>query len=85
MPQLKNLKEPICKKQTIGLIGAGGHSKVIQDLIFAHADYSLCAVLDDQFEETVTQSGILYGPISMSGLTERDNASYEMADCDRTK
>ncbi|PGC61613.1 MULTISPECIES: acetyltransferase [Bacillus] len=66
MPQLKNLKEPICKKQTIGLIGAGGHSKVIQDLIFAHADYSLYAVLDDHFEEAVTQSGILYGPISMS-------------------
>ncbi|KPN14635.1 acetyltransferase [Bacillus australimaris] len=66
MPQLKNSKEPICNEQTIGLIGAGGHSKVIQDLIFAHPDYSLCAVLDDQFEETVTQSGILYGPISMS-------------------
>ncbi|MGF9724233.1 acetyltransferase [Bacillus safensis] len=66
MPQLKNSKELICKKQTIGLIGAGGHSKVIQDLIFAHSDYSLCAVLDDQFEEVVTQSGILYGPISKS-------------------
>ncbi|MFS3914921.1 acetyltransferase [Bacillus australimaris] len=66
MPQLKNSKEPICNEQTIGLIGAGGHSKVIQDLIFAHPDYSLCAVLDDQFEETVTQSGILYGPIAMS-------------------
>ncbi|MGG1698308.1 acetyltransferase [Bacillus zhangzhouensis] len=66
MPQLKNSKEPICNQQTIGVIGAGGHSKVIQDLVFAHPDYSLCAVLDDQFEETVTQSGILYGPISMS-------------------
>ena len=57
MPQLKNSKEPIYKKKTIGLIGAGGHSKSHQDLIFAHADYSLCAVLDDQFEEAVTQSG----------------------------
>lgn len=66
MLQLKNSKEPICDKQTIGLIVLGGHSKVIQDVIFAHSDYSLCAVLDDQFEETVTQGGILYGPISMS-------------------
>lgn len=51
MPQLKNSKEPICKEQPIGLIGAGGHSKVIQEMIVAHPDYSLCAVLDDQFEE----------------------------------
>ncbi|WP_144531772.1 acetyltransferase [Bacillus pumilus] len=65
MPQLKNLKEPICKEQPIGLIGAGGHSKVIQDMIASHPDYSLCAVLDDQFEETTTKSSILYGPISM--------------------
>ncbi|MEI4789363.1 acetyltransferase [Bacillus sp. FJAT-53060] len=72
MQQLKNSKEPILNQQTIGLIGAGGHSKVIQDLIFAHPDYSLCVVLDDQFEEAVTQNGILYGPISMSEQLSED-------------
>ncbi|MBN6743374.1 hypothetical protein JKG47_23535, partial [Acidithiobacillus sp. MC6.1] len=56
MPQLKNSKEPICKEQPIGLIGAGGHNKVIQEMIAAHPDYSLCAVLDDQFEETTTKN-----------------------------
>lgn len=66
MQQLKNSKELIRKEQPIGLIGAGGHSKVIQELIFLHPEYSLCAVLDDRFEEADPQTGILYGPISMS-------------------
>lgn len=66
MQQLKSSKELTYNQQVIGLIGAGGHSKVIQDLIFAHPDYTLCAVLDDQFEEVATENDILYGPISMS-------------------
>ncbi|MDM5299511.1 acetyltransferase [Bacillus pumilus] len=66
MQHLKNLKELAHNQQAIILIGAGGHSKVIQDVIAAHPDYTLCAILDDQFDETFTKRGILYGPISMN-------------------
>ncbi|MFS0655139.1 acetyltransferase [Bacillus sp. 179-C3.3 HS] len=66
MLQQKNLKEPIRNQQAIVIIGAGGHSKVIQDLIFVHPDYTLYAILDDRFEAETTQKGILYGPISMA-------------------
>ncbi|QGX64681.1 acetyltransferase [Bacillus sp. ms-22] len=72
MQQPKNSKGSIRKAQPIGLIGAGGHSKVIQDLIFSHPDYSLCTVLDDQFAQAVTQSGILYAPISMSQMLREE-------------
>ena len=49
--------------EKIVLIGNGGHSKVIRELIEAEKRYKLFAVLDDQFL-SVMEKDILYAPIS---------------------
>ena len=49
--------------EKIVLIGNGGHSKVIRDLILAANHFELFAILDDQFEE-ITKKEIIYAPIS---------------------
>ncbi|OOE00239.1 acetyltransferase [Anoxybacillus kestanbolensis] len=48
----------------IVVIGEGGHSKVVQDLISSSECYQIIAILDDKYEEMVEKNGILYGPIS---------------------
>ncbi|MFJ5964522.1 acetyltransferase [Bacillus sp. NPDC093026] len=72
MQQLKNLKAQTHNPQKIVLIGAGGHSKVIQDLILSHSDHTLVAILDDQYEGTITRNDILYGPVSISQQLRED-------------
>jgi len=49
--------------EKIVLIGNGGHSKVIRDLIEAENRYKLIAVFDDQFS-SVMETDMLYAPIS---------------------
>lgn len=49
--------------EKIVLIGNGGHSKVIRELIEADDRYKLFAVFDDQFS-SVMETDILYAPIS---------------------
>jgi acetyltransferase EpsM len=49
----------------IVIIGEGGHSKVIQDIIFAIGSYQIVAILDDKYKDVHDQDGILYGPISV--------------------
>ena len=49
--------------EKIVLIGNGGHSKVIQDLILVGNHFQLFAILDDQFKE-ITSNGIIYAPVS---------------------
>ncbi|WP_226581091.1 acetyltransferase [Halobacillus litoralis] len=46
------------------VIGNGGHSKVIQDLITSYSDLTISAILDDRFQETVEVKGIIKGPLS---------------------
>jgi acetyltransferase EpsM len=46
------------------VIGQGGHSKVVQDIIALSQDYKLFAILDDKYRETWKSNGILYGPVS---------------------
>lgn len=60
-------------KQII-LIGAGGHSKVIQDIVQQSDDMTLSAILDDKHEETIIKNGITYGPISF--LNEIEQAKF---------
>jgi acetyltransferase EpsM len=45
------------------LIGAGGHSKVIQDCIVAQGIYSIIGILDDRFEDPFEENGWMYGPL----------------------
>ncbi|MEM1502845.1 acetyltransferase [Domibacillus sp. 8LH] len=49
--------------QKIVVIGHGGHSKVVQDVIRSLDDYELIAILDDQYTSISCQDGILFGPV----------------------
>lgn len=44
----------------IVLIGDGGHSKVIQDIIHANQDLSLTAILDSKYSESIEKDEIKY-------------------------
>jgi acetyltransferase EpsM len=57
----------------IVVIGEGGHSKIIQDIIAAVNTYKIVAILDDKYEDVQEREGILYGPISaVSSITNED-------------
>ncbi|MFC0216473.1 acetyltransferase [Paenibacillus chartarius] len=57
----------------IAVVGAGGHSKVICDMI-ASKGYQVRALLDDRFAEVAEQNGVWCGPVSAAdGLIERFN------------
>jgi acetyltransferase EpsM len=45
------------------IIGHGGHSKVISDLVLARKENDIVAYLDDKFKEFKMQGNIFYGPI----------------------
>ena len=47
----------------IVIIGHGGHSKVIQDIVLMSKELKLVAILDDRYEEVTIQNGVSYGPI----------------------
>jgi len=57
------------------LIGAGGHSKVIQDMIAVQQNYELYAVLDDAFEQMEMKDGIIQAHTSF--LDELDMEEYK--------
>lgn len=48
----------------IGLVGAGGHARVIRDMIAAQEDMKLIALFDDKYEASWEEQGIQHGPIS---------------------
>jgi acetyltransferase EpsM len=48
----------------LAVIGEGGHSKVIRDMIHANKSYKLRAILDDKYEELILEDDIYLGPIS---------------------
>lgn len=47
----------------ITIIGQGGHSKVIRDLILNHEGYQLVGYLDDKYSELKRLDDLYYGPI----------------------
>ncbi|MBS4197572.1 acetyltransferase [Lederbergia citri] len=47
----------------IVLIGAGGHGKVVRDLIVLHKNIKLIAFLDDKYKEVCKKGNIIVGPI----------------------
>ncbi|ULL13912.1 acetyltransferase [Paenibacillus sp. H1-7] len=49
------------------IIGEGGHSKVIKDLIRLDGNYTIAAILDDKYSELKEIEGIRYGPVSSAG------------------
>ncbi|WP_121610098.1 acetyltransferase [Mesobacillus foraminis] len=46
----------------IAVIGQGGHSKVVKDILMANHD-EIIGYFDDKFHEAFTNNEILYGPI----------------------
>jgi len=47
----------------IGLIGQGGHSKVIEDIIIANKKYKIIGYFDDKFTTDHFKHGVYNGPI----------------------
>ncbi|ADI28209.1 acetyltransferase [Geobacillus sp. C56-T3] len=57
----------------IVVIGQGGHSKVVQDMIAADGRYQIVAILDDKYQEMNERDGMVYGPVSVvSDLIDED-------------
>lgn len=55
------------------LFGAGGHSKVIQDIVSQLKDLELYAILDDSFKHTKEKNGVIYGnPMILNELNKGD-------------
>lgn len=50
------------------VIGEGGHSKVIRELIRSKSDYKIIAILDDKYDELTIINDIYIGPISSAHL-----------------
>lgn len=50
------------------LIGNGGHSKVIQDIVQSAGNLELYAILDDNLVETSKKNGILYSNIDYMNM-----------------
>lgn len=65
------------KMEKIILIGAGGHSKVVQDIVTSSNQMKLCAIVDDKYDETTIKNGITYGPINF--LNEINQADFKFS------
>ncbi|KAB7707394.1 acetyltransferase [Bacillus aerolatus] len=50
--------------KAIVVIGEGGHSKVVQDIIKAEAEYKLVALLDDKYTISQKSDKVILAPIS---------------------
>lgn len=50
----------------IAVIGEGGHSKVIREMIRSNKNYKIKAVLDDKYEELTLNNDVYTGPISFA-------------------
>ena len=51
---------------SIVIIGQGGHSKVIADLIHFNGDHSIIGYFDDRYEDFMIEDNIFYGPVTTS-------------------
>ncbi|WP_078545751.1 acetyltransferase [Litchfieldia alkalitelluris] len=49
----------------IGIIGQGGHSKVIKDIIIQSNEYEIRYIFDDKFDSVMENGKVIYGPISL--------------------
>lgn len=60
--------------QKVVIIGDGGHSKVIQEIILSNKDLKLVAILDDCYKEVTRRNNVTYGPINDEKelLSEKD-------------
>lgn len=65
-------------KQEIVVIGDGGHSQVIQDIIYALPyDYEIIGILDDKYKTVTRNNGKMFGPVSFALKFFKDNPSTQ--------
>ncbi|WP_244513357.1 acetyltransferase [Oceanobacillus limi] len=57
------------------LIGAGGHSKVVQDIVATNKELQLYAIVDEKYEQTVEKNGVIYA--NTSYIKQLDYESYD--------
>lgn len=48
----------------IVMIGQGGHSKVIRDMVLENKEYQLVGYLDDKYDDLMVSDALYFGPIS---------------------
>lgn len=72
-------KQGSSNMERIILIGDGGHSKVVQDIVHELDEFKLCAVLDDRYEETKIVEGITYAPFHLLEEINRDDFKFCLA------
>ncbi|MCP3739686.1 acetyltransferase [Rossellomorea sp. BNER] len=65
----------------IAIIGAGGHSRVIQDCIKAQGKYSVRAILDDRFPKLKEVHGCIYADIDHARvlIEQEENLNFILA------
>ncbi|OMP66637.1 acetyltransferase [Domibacillus epiphyticus] len=64
----------------IVVIGEGGHSKAVQDVILAEGRHEVIAILDDKNVDVFEREGVLFGPISYAEkLTAKTDAAFVVA------
>lgn len=61
------------------LIGAGGHSKMIEDIIAVQRNYELYAVLDDAFEQTEIKNGVIQAHTSLIDRLDVEQYTFCLA------
>lgn len=61
------------------MIGNGGHSKVIQEMISCNQDDKVIAILDDKYEMIVTDEGIMYGSLSYVKEIKKQHVKFLIA------
>jgi len=47
----------------IVIIGNGGHSKVVKDIILSNKNFHIVGYLDDKYEDNLIKDNVFYGPI----------------------
>ena len=48
--------------QNVVIIGAGGHGKVVRELVKERPDTELAGILDDRYAELHVENGLYRGP-----------------------
>src|SRR5699024_1247698 len=61
------------------LIGAGGHSRVIQDIIKLSKYYELYAVLDDKIKNQMVDNGVIFNNTNMLSQYKKQKVSFCIA------
>jgi acetyltransferase EpsM len=65
----------------LAVIGDGGHSKVVRDMILSNKNYQQRAIIDDKYEEINLEIGIYLGPLcaAQSLLNQMDQLKFVVA------